>query len=206
IPVLGFLTPADGYFKLLFYATTNDYVKYRDTYLNGHNDSRVKAVYNIQGGAGIFAGMLVDTFNIYIRPLGEMKLYGYHEAQDAYCRTLEFGQSAENYKIRRQCLEIWDAILWCEVLRGRPSSGIVCGFDYYLGRPWYNLPAERLKQLLTPSEFITWCRYRDFPIYEYPACGSAMVRHSKSGVKSPILDREVKKWCEANKDDVECGA
>jgi hypothetical protein len=61
-----------------------------------------------------------------------------------------------------------------------------------------------MRTVLSYREFITWCEFRDFPIYKYPPCGSAMVRFYKMGAKSPILEREVKNWCEVFKDDLEC--
>jgi len=67
IPILGLMLPAYGDVKLLFYATTREYMDYQNTFLQNYGDSRVKPIYNIKGGAGIFAGMLVDTFDISMR-------------------------------------------------------------------------------------------------------------------------------------------
>ena len=181
IPVLGFMMPAEGWFKLLFYATTGDYVKYRDSYLNGASDSRIKSVYNIEGGAGIFAGMLVDTFNVHIRASPDVKTYSYQYAQEDYCYSINFQFQKEEWRIDKRCVEFWET----EVL----------------GRPVMSLGELKL---LSKENLITWCKFRDFPIYNYPPCGSAMVRFSKSNKNSPVLDREVKKWCEMNKEDVEC--
>jgi hypothetical protein len=58
--------------------------------------------------------------------------------------------------------------------------------------------------VLSYREFITWCEFRDFPIYDYPPCGSAMVRLYRMGAESSVLEREVKKWCEGHKNDAEC--
>jgi hypothetical protein len=204
IPVLGINMPAYGYFDLIFYATTSDYVKYRDTYLNAGNDSRVQALYHIEGGAGIFAGMLADTFNIYIKPSSQdIKLYSRFAAQSAYCRTPEWDSNIDQYKTRRECIEIWDSIIWCEIDHGKPKPDKICLGDYIDPRPWYEIPPERLKNLFTMDEITTWCSYRDFPIYDYPLCGTAMVRFSK-GKTSAILAREVKKWCEEHSEDPEC--
>jgi hypothetical protein len=203
IPIVGITMPAAGQFQLLFYATTPAYAKYRDTYLN-NDDSRVQAVYNISGGAGIFAGMLVDTFSLSIKPSSkDIKIYRNEVAQSAYCRTEDNQYNTDNYVSRRRCVEIWDSIIWCEINEGKPEGNVICGFNNYRSLPWNEIPPEEMKKRLTMDEIITWCEHRDFPIYEYPLCGTAMVRFSK-GKSSPILEREVKKWCEEHKDDPEC--
>jgi hypothetical protein len=203
IPIVGITMPAQGQFQLLFYATTNDYARYRDTYLS-NDDSRVQAVYNIKGGAGIFAGMLVDTFNVHIEPsLQSIKTYSYKEAQSAYCRTEDRNYNTDNYKSRRQCVEIWDSIIWCEIYQGRPEGYTVCAFSHYDSMPWYEIKCKDMKRMLSMSEIITWCEHRDFPIDQYELCGSAMVKFSE-GKNSPILEREVKKWLEMPLNDPEC--
>ncbi len=185
IPVMGMLLPAIGRVKLLFYATTSDYIKYLDTYVNGSDDSRIEAVYNIQGGAGIFAGMLVDTFVVNLKAAPDVKVFNNLDAQDNYCRTIDEETNVPNWKLKRECLEFWDKK--------------ICG-----GTCEYNIPRKLLETALSKEEQVTWCEHRDFPAYIYPLCGSALVRYSKSGKKSAILDREVKKWCEIHLDDEEC--
>jgi hypothetical protein len=57
-----------------------------ETDIYSESDSRVKAKYNIDGGAGIFAGMLVDTFAVNVKiPQGGVT-YSNAEAQIAYCK------------------------------------------------------------------------------------------------------------------------
>jgi len=204
IPIIGMQLPAVGEFMLRFYATTGDYVKYRNTYINGDDDSRVQAVYNINGGAGIFAGMLVDSFQVFIESLSDIEIYPHKEAQNARCRELSRDYNIENYKYRRQCVEIWDKIIWCEIDNGRPKDGSICLWNDDEERKWYDIPSEEMQRLLSYSEFITWCEHRDFPIDLYPLCGTAMVSFSKTGKNSAILDREVKKWCAEHKTDPEC--
>ncbi|MDR2583851.1 MAG: hypothetical protein LBC75_10255 [Fibromonadaceae bacterium] len=204
IPVLGLMLPAYGNIKLLFYATTREYIDYQNTFLQNYGDSRVKPIYNIMGGAGIFAGMLVDTFEVTLRTSRDVGIYSYFDAQDAYCRTYEFGTDKSRYETRRQCIEIWDKIIWCEISNGKPEySHVTCNYDGYT-YPWYDIPSSGLKRVLSMEDIVTWCGFRDFPIKQYPPCGSAMVHFFKSGKKSPILEREVKKWCKEHKNDVEC--
>jgi hypothetical protein len=205
IPIIGLMLPAIGKIKLLFYATTREYIEYRNTFLQGYRDSRVKPVYNIDGGAGIFAGMLVDTFEINLRTLPDVKTYSYLDAQDAYCRTQEIENNENYFKTRRQCIEVWDQIIWCEIEHGKPEdTDLICGYDLESKISWYRIPSSELKKVLGMKDLITWCGYRDFPIEQYPLCGEALVHFFNSGKKSPILEREVKKWCEGRKNDAEC--
>jgi len=206
IPVPGFMLPAYGNIMLLFYATTREYMDYQNTFLQNYGDSRVKPIYNIKGGAGIFAGMLVDTFEVNMRTSwSDIKMYSYFDAQDAYCRTFEMGTNKNQYQTRRQCIEIWDQIIWCEIENGKPEDpNVICGYDDFYYLPWYRIPSDKLKQVLGMEDLITWCGYRDFPIERYPLCGSAMVHLFNRGKKSVILEREVKKWCEEHKNDIEC--
>jgi hypothetical protein len=170
IPVIGLMLPAIGNIKLLFYATTREYIEYRNTFLQGYGDSRVKPVYNIVGGAGIFAGMLVDTFEVNLKTSPDVKTYSYAEAQESYCMQEDDEYEVENWKTHSRCLAFWDKI---------PTK------DYM-------------------PDLVSWCEMQYFPLDKYPDCGSAMVYFFKSGKNSPILEREVKKWCNEHKNDAEC--
>jgi len=201
IPIVAMSMPAIGSAKLLFYATTPEYIKYDDTYLDGNDDSRVKAIYNIHGGAGIFAGMLVDTFEVNLKTLPNVKIYPYAASQENYCFRRDRGYDEEYWKTRRQCVEIWDMLIWTEILCG---DNMECSVYDYLPLLWYNIPQDKLKTILNATDLITWCEHRNFPIDIYPLCGTALVYYSKTGKISAILDREVKKWCEGHKDNAEC--
>ena len=159
IPTMNF--PAKGNIEILFHGTTPEYIKYRQSFLQG-GDPRTKAVYNIENGAGIFAGMALDTFTVILEPAPDVKTYPYNEAQEAYC--------SEHYHLDNlECL----------------------GYDEFEGSIVY--------------ESMEWCELKNFPIESNPACGTAMVKFSKRpDVKSPILDREVKKWCNEHPEDEEC--
>ena len=170
IPIIGLMLPAIGNIKLLFYATTREYIDYRRTFLQSYDDSRIEPIYNIEGGAGIFAGMLVDTFEINIKSMPEVETYSYREAQENFCMEEDEEYKVENWKTHKQCLKFWD----------KPPTK-----DYI-------------------SDLVSWCEMQDFPVKIYPDCGSALVHFYNSGKKSPILEREVKKWCEEHKDDKEC--
>jgi hypothetical protein len=170
IPIMGFMLPAIGDIKLLFYATTREYMDYRSTFLQGNRDSRVQPIYNIEGGAGIFAGMLVDTFEVSLKTWPSVKIYSYEDAQESYCWLEDEEYKVANWRTHNRCLEFW-----------------------------YGIPTKE-----NMSDLVSWCEMQDFPLEKYPDCGTAMVYFYKSGKKSPILEREVKKWCEAHRDDSEC--
>jgi hypothetical protein len=198
IPIMGMNFPAIGNVKLLFYAATPEFMKYRETH--GSGDSRTKAIYNIQGGAGIFSGMLVDTFEVNVETSHDLKTYPYAEAQRSYCDRLDEDTGVKFSKLRRQCVKIWDKIIWDKIcsVSVPPEE---CS-DIY--PPWYEIPLEDLKKMLNTSELITWCEHRNFPIEIYPLCGTALVHYSKTGKSSAILNREVNKWCEEHNDDEAC--
>jgi len=167
IPLMGLRLPAIGNIKFLFYATTREYIDYRSTFLNGSDDPRIKPAYNIKGGAGIFAGMLVDTFEVNFKTLPEVKTYSYSEAQKSYCMQKDEEYDVENWRTHTLCLAFWDRI---------PTRNYM-------------------------SDLISWCEMQYFPIEEYPDCGYAMVYFFNSGKNSPVLEREVKKWCEEHRND-----
>ena len=201
IPIIGMRLPAIGTVKLLFYATTPDYIKYLDTYVNGSDDSRVKAIYNIQGGAGIFAGMLVDAFVVNLDSAQGVKVFQNAYAQDYFCKVMDEETKVPYWKLKKECVEAWDKRIWHQ---------INCGGDTTCIAPpqpiWHTVSGNELKDILTEDELVTWCEHRDFPVGIYPLCGSALVRYSKTGKKSAILDREVKIWCNDNPNDKECAA
>jgi len=200
IPIMGINMPARGTINLLFYAATPDYFEFEETFLRGRNDSRILPVYNIQGAAGVFAGMLVDTFQVNLRPSDSVKVYPHLLAQETYCWQIDDETDVPYRQLHRECIEFWDEYIWNTIACGKkPPCGI-----FYPVSPWYEIPSERLKNILSMEELITWCEHRDFPIDIYPLCGTALVHYSKSGKSSPILDREVKKWCEAHKSNEEC--
>jgi len=170
IPIVGLRLPAIGNIKLLFYATTREYIDYRNTFLQGSDDSRIEPIYNIEGGAGIFAGMLVDTFEVNFRTAPDVKIFSYADAQKSFCLQEDEEYEVENWKTHSQCLAFWDTI---------PTA------DYM-------------------PDLVSWCEMQYFPIEKYPVCGTAMVYYYKSGKNSPILKREVEKWCKEHKDDEMC--
>jgi len=191
IPIMGISLPAIGNVNVLFYATTPEYFRFDETFLDGN--SRIDPVYNILGGAGIFAGMLVDTFEVNMKiKEGAVSVFLNSEAQESYClKKKEETTDRDNAQDRiyhRECVEFWDKQIWKDA-------------D---GAPWHEIPPDVLRSALSMEQIVTWCKHRYFPIEIYPLCGSALVRYSKSGKVSPVLAREVKKWCDSHKNDPEC--
>ncbi|GHV14784.1 hypothetical protein AGMMS49938_11520 [Fibrobacterales bacterium] len=167
IPIIAMQTPALGKAAFLFYATTRDYTDY-------YAD---KPISNITDGAGIFAGMLVDTVVVYFKPLDGIKIYSYDDAQKAWCMQYE---------------EI-------------KEDGIETCFDYWKNRKLDESIILDISNK-NVNDLVTFCEHRNFPIKKYPLCGTALVHYSKSASgHSAILDREVKKWCEEHPTDSECG-
>jgi len=170
IPIMGLRLPAIGNIKFLFYATTREYIDYRNTFLSGYDDPRIKSIYNIDGGAGIFAGMLVDTFEVNFKTSPDVKIFSYAETQKSYCMQEDEEYNVENWKTHSRCLAFWEQI---------PTT------DYM-------------------SDLMSWCEMQYFPVDKYPDCGAAMVCFYKSGKNSPILEREVNKWCKEHNCDIKC--
>ena len=200
IPIMGINMPARGAINLLFYATTSDYFEFEDTFLRGRNDSRIVPVYNIQDASGIFAGMLVDTFQVNLKIQDSVKVYPHLLAQETYCWQIDNETNVPYRQLHRECIDFWDKYIWNTIACGGKSSCAIL----QIVAPWYEIPSETLKNILSMEELITWCEHRYFPIDIYPLCGTAMVHYSKSGKSSPILDREVKKWCEVHRNNEEC--
>lgn len=80
--------------RLYFYGFEKAYDDYNATVTGGNDDPRVKPKYNVAGGAGIFAGAIPDSFDVYIRidtladagsPTGA-KAYDMPAVHAAYCR------------------------------------------------------------------------------------------------------------------------
>ncbi|MDR2731685.1 MAG: hypothetical protein LBB36_00525 [Fibromonadaceae bacterium] len=85
IPMINTSFPIGKDIKYLFYATGMEYREYVSSDTYAASDSRIKAKYNINGGAGFFAGMLVDTFTVNVFMPEGGTIYSNNEARTAYC-------------------------------------------------------------------------------------------------------------------------
>jgi hypothetical protein len=60
-----------------------------------NGDPRVKPRYNVQGGGGIFAGAIPDSFDVYIKPDQYTKVYSLPVAHAAACAKSGWGDSKD---------------------------------------------------------------------------------------------------------------
>jgi hypothetical protein len=258
IPISNAVLPMGNDIRLIFYATGEEYGDYVKTDIYLRNDSRIKAKYNIKGGAGIFAGMLADTFAFNVGIPSRGVAYDNTYARYYYCATAEFDllqlkmETKARWKTDKDCRLFLEE--YCKIAHWSLSipQDVACrpvmvanafdegyAWNYYLtslsgiseierlqARPegeriWcirnnFNskIPACAMEyQAAQGSEFRTlamealwtWCMDRDWQIYKYPQCGTAMVSWARLGnKKSNILEREVNKWCALNVNDPQC--
>ena len=73
--------------RFYFYGVEQDYSNYEQTAVASADDPRVVPVSNIKGGQGYFAGMLVDSFDVFVRSLPGMLAYPIARDQILYCRA-----------------------------------------------------------------------------------------------------------------------
>lgn len=75
-----------GLNRIYFYGVERAYVDFVTTAVDGEGDSRVTPVYNVEGGRGIFAGAVPDSFDVNIRADSFTTVYSTLKAHAAYCR------------------------------------------------------------------------------------------------------------------------
>lgn len=72
-----------------FYAVPREYTSYLNTSIQGAEDSRIRAKSNIQGGYGVFSGMLVDSIRFYVKALPGSRTYPFERTRWLACRELK---------------------------------------------------------------------------------------------------------------------
>jgi hypothetical protein len=78
--------------RMYFYGFEAAYYSYLSTVLQvdggggGDVDPRIKAKYNVTGGAGVFAGGIPDSFDVYIKTDSLTKSYPLQETHALYCK------------------------------------------------------------------------------------------------------------------------
>lgn len=148
-----------GRTDFLFYATTPEYSDYVETAIYDIEDSRIRPKYNINGGAGIFAGMLVDTFSVYAKITPGAKAYPYMRARTLWCK--DEGWDDENCRGHMPvfCAEngYRDQECWPLAVRAALDSGLV----------WNALVADTVPVDSLPSVRYggekKWCIAHNFP-------------------------------------------
>lgn len=111
---------------LLFYATTPEYSDYQETAIDNIDDSRIRAKYNIVGGAGIFAGMLVDTFRVVVKAQEGATVYPYMRARTLYCKEDGWQKTSCHNHLPVFCASdgYKDAECWPVAVRTALDSGL----------------------------------------------------------------------------------
>lgn len=174
---------------LLFYATTPEYNDYQETAIDNIDDSRIRAKYNIVGGAGIFAGMLVDTFRIEVKALDGASIYPYMRARTLYCKDDGWQSTACHNHLPVFCASdgYKDAECWPVAVRVALDSGKA--WDAYLPT---TIPPDSLTSTRYAGE-MRWCIANNFPA-SLSSCATtqdqAQVQPAKNSAKEYLWS-----WC-----------
>ncbi len=75
-----------GWNRLFFYGVEKAYDDFIETAVYNGDDPRVKTAHNIEGGRGVFAGAVLDSFRVYIRVDSSVLSFPQQEARLEYCR------------------------------------------------------------------------------------------------------------------------
>lgn len=144
---------------LLFYATTPEYNDYQETAIDNIDDSRIRAKYNIVGGAGIFAGMLVDTFQVNVKAQDGATVYPYMRARTLYCKDDGWQKTECHNHLPVFCASdgYKDAECWPVAVRTALDSGK--NWDALLPS---TIPADSINNARYAGE-MRWCVAHNFP-------------------------------------------
>jgi hypothetical protein len=155
IPAMAFPI---GKSKLLFYAVTQDYFDYRRTFEGGTNP-RVAPKYNVSGGAGVFAGMLADTFEVNLAAFPGVKVYPNEAARETYCAGDDFETQKVKWLVRKECRELLLNLCSDGWEIGRENDTI----NYCETWPATGKPTN-------DTDLRTFCTDRNWQISAYPEC------------------------------------
>ena len=72
--------------RLYFFGFGEDYATYIETAVSGASDSRIRPISNVDHGQGAFAGMLVDSFDVFVKALPGAIVYPFPRARVLACR------------------------------------------------------------------------------------------------------------------------
>ena len=179
-----------GKTDFLLYATTTEYADYLETAVYSSDDSRIKPKFNIEGGAGIFAGMLVDTFSVYTQSLPGSISYPYMRARTLFCRDTSWSTpycrhhlpafcSSDNY----QASECWPM-----AVKASLDSGL----------SWNNwltdtVPSDSLAEIRYEGEK-RWCMAHNFPD-SLATCQTEYQLTQESSTQTPSMEY-LWNWCQ----------
>ncbi|MCK9183409.1 MAG: hypothetical protein M0P13_11125 [Fibrobacteraceae bacterium] len=80
--------------RFFFYATDEAFVDFENKTLASAEDPRIKAESNVEGGAGLFSGIAVDTFSLYINYTEDDKTQFYSSSAVSHCRDTSWSTKA----------------------------------------------------------------------------------------------------------------
>jgi hypothetical protein len=212
IPLSNATLPIGNDIKLIFYATGEEYGDYVKTDIYLRSDSRVKAKYNINGGAGIFAGMLADTFAFNVGIPSGGVAYGNTYARYYYCATSEFNvlqlkmETKARWKTDKDCRLFLEE--YCEISYRNPyiPQDIACRpvmvakafdsdypWDYYITYLRNNGVSEiELLQARPEGERI-WCISNNYNS-KIPACAMEYQAAQNSEFRTLAMEA-LWTWC-----------
>jgi hypothetical protein len=72
--------------RLYFYGAEAIYADYQDAILEAQENSKIRLPSNVTGGKGFFAGMIVDSFDIYLKLDGQTQAFPYRQTRVAACQ------------------------------------------------------------------------------------------------------------------------
>jgi hypothetical protein len=82
-PNISFLS---GENTIYLYASDSAYSDYVQTTIQENDNAKVKKVYNIEGGKGIFTGLIVDSIKVYVLTTSDTKTYPLGRAKVLTCK------------------------------------------------------------------------------------------------------------------------
>lgn len=106
-----------GLNRIYFYGMEDAYVDYVETAVNGEGDPRIRARYNVTGGAGFFVGGVPDSFDVFIRLDSLTRGYSMPEVRAYEC-------TEDGWFVESGCAEYYRP--WCQGKRWEPRT---CGLD-----------------------------------------------------------------------------
>lgn len=215
------------------YATGIDYVNYINSSVSGAGDSRIRPVTNITGGLGIFAGMTVDSIELYVKPLPNTRIYSYPANRVAACELENYWVSEEecrNY-IPTHCadsieskpacapyevkLALDSALAWNALYPTADDSAkaqgerMWCRSQDYPASTICDVPRQESLESREATgamlEQIDFCADRGWPIESYQSCGTTLVAWMRIfDKKSTTLERVRNEWCDSHPADIQC--
>jgi hypothetical protein len=104
-----------GLNTIYFYGIEEAYAEYVTTAILNESNTKVKSVYNVDGAAGIFTGMVADSFKVYIKADAGTDVYPRDIALRANCQDRGFSGTGKTWDKSKECRELYPE--FCESVR-----------------------------------------------------------------------------------------